>query len=129
MKIPVLPKTQLDALAAQIRPLVRGLDGNAYPIEPVDLNNVSYTWDPKLLPTPVTNLNSLGEFRCLHGYGHPSLFKPSIAEVLRQIPASMLEGATYFEMVKKPGNLDDMKEDREAMDAGFHVSTIRVYGK
>lgn len=129
MKIPILPKEKLDELAAQIKPVMRGKGGKAYPLKPVDIEKVAYTWDPVLLKTPVTGLVSLGTFRCLHGFGHPSMFKPSIGEVLRQIPANLLEGATHFELVKKPTTVDDMNEELRALKAGFHVSTIRVYSK
>ena len=129
LKIPKLTNTELEALYEKIRPLVRGKDGNAYPIERVDLRKVSFTWDPKLLKEPITALHSLGEFRCLHTYGYYGLFKPSIDEVLSQIPANLVDAATYFEIVKQPGNQADLGEEQEALNAGFHVSTVRVYSK
>lgn len=69
----------------------------------------------------------LTEIRTLHTYGSPCFFKPSVAEVLAQIPDDMLEGVVAFE-TRGPSDVADMNRESEALNAGFHVARTRLYG-
>jgi hypothetical protein len=71
-------------------------------------------------------LISLGEFQCLHTYAYYGFFKPSVAEVLAQLPERFLS-ATHFEIVNSPRKASDLNDQKKALNAGFHVSTVRVY--
>jgi hypothetical protein len=64
-----------------------------------------------------------------HSWGHYSLFKPSIAEVLAQIPAEHLNQVVAFEIVVKPETAEDLNKDLEALNAGYHVATTRLYAR
>jgi hypothetical protein len=55
------------------------------------------------------------------------MFKPSIAEVLAQIPEEHLEQVLAFEIVDSPNNVDDLNAEREALNAGYHIATTRLY--
>lgn len=127
LDIPELSDEKLNELASRIKPLVRDKTGNARNIRPVDLRSVAYTWSPKRVGEPVTSLESLAEFRCLHRYGYYGMFKPSIAEVICQIPANLIDRATHFEIVQSPKWANDLNEEQAALNAGFHVSTVRLY--
>lgn len=116
---------ELNRRAERIRPLVSYSDGLWF-IKPQHLTDVAYLWKPtKDIKAP--EMQVIGQFRCLHTYGHPSLFKPSIAEVLWQIPEEMLDRAKAFELTTAPRNSDDLNAASDALNQGFHVSTINVY--
>ncbi len=155
--IPEVPKERIKELAKRIKPVVRmvpvritvkehGDDGSEtiiderehpnkmrrdergerYYIKPVDPFNIAYAWDPK--PSDkATGLKHLCDIRTYHTYGYYGSFKPSIAEVLAQIPAEHLDIVVAFEIVDSPKDVNDLNREREAMDAGYHVATTRLY--
>ena len=125
--IPKISDEKLNELASRIKPFVR-FEGVAYYIEPVDLRRTAFTWDPK--PTErVNGLLSLCDIKTYHTYGAPVFFKPSIAEVIVAIPVEHLDKVVAFEMVKTPETADDLNEEPEALNAGYHVATARLYVK
>lgn len=99
---------RLAELAARIKPVIRfaegrfGLfesdDGWLYYVEDKpDLRNYAYAWDA--VPTErAPSLEALGEIVTHHSYGAPSFFKPSIAEVLSQIPDRFIDKVVAFEV-------------------------------
>lgn len=105
---------KLVELARRIKPLIRIIetdeeveynslydnwqDGDLYFIEPCDLRDMAFTWDP----TPVTtvkpsHLKKLGEITTRHK-DCEFVFKPSIEEVIEQIPNTKLPFAVAFEL-------------------------------
>ena len=65
-------------------------------MEPVDPRGVAFTWDPK--PTERTPpMIELDKIYTDHSYGYVGFFKPSIAEVLAQIPEQYINQAAAFE--------------------------------
>lgn len=62
-----------------------------------------------------------------HTYGYYGFFKPSIGEVLAQIPADLIEMVRYFEIIESPETKDDMAKEPEAFYAGYHVAKTRLY--
>lgn len=116
---------ELQRRAARIKPVMM-LDGALHFLQPCHLENVAYTWDAKKADL-APGFRTLGEFTCLHTYGYYGFFKPSIAEVLWQMPEHFLTEAVAFEITNQPHNATDLNEEREATNAGFHVSTVRVY--
>lgn len=60
----------------------------------------------------------LPEIRTLHTYRAPCSFKPSLAEVLAQIPAAFLDQVVAFETLTR--DVD--------MDQAVHVTTTKLYG-
>ena len=70
------------------------------------------------------------DFRCLHTFGHPLLFKPSIAEVLSQIKECDIPKVKAFEIIEYPRNISNVEQDSfslVALKAGYHVSVVRLY--
>ena len=69
------------------------------------------------------------DFQCLHTFGYHGFFKPSIAEVLAQIPEDILNQYTIdaFEIIAWPTCSNDLNKFRKAMKHGFHVSVVRLY--
>jgi hypothetical protein len=127
LRIPKIEDDELERRYDRIKPLIRDGKGKAHLIKKPDLRGESYL--PSKLLDVVTPGPVIGEFRCLHTWSYYGFFKPSIAEVLAQFPAEMLEKASYFEIVRRPENATDLNEEEEALNAGFHVSNVRVYEK
>jgi hypothetical protein len=134
--IPEVPKERIEELGGRIRPVVRfalGKDGlfrshkgHPHYIEPVDLFGIAYTWDPKPT-TQVSGLKPLADIRTYHTYGYQGFFKPSIAEVLAQIPEEHLDQVVAFEIVDYPQHAEDLNRELEALNSGYHVATTRLY--
>jgi hypothetical protein len=126
--IPSVPSEQITLLAERIKPVAEfNSKGKCY-IKPVDLFKIAYTWDPK--PASKANgLKALCDITTYHAYGYYGCFKPSIAEVLAQIPQEHLEKVVAFEIVGSPQTCDDLNREQEALNAGFHVATTRLYTK
>lgn len=84
--VPEITDERLQELMLRFTPLVKRGD-LLHRIEVPDLRNVAYTWDPVLLePTPFV---AMVECKLDHYCGYHALFKPSIAEVLAQLPADL----------------------------------------
>jgi len=69
------------------------------------------------------------DFQCLHTFGYHGIFKPSIAEVLAQIPEDVLENCFIdaFEIINTPTSNGGFSDYKKALDLGFHVSVVRLY--
>lgn len=65
-------------------------------IEPVDIKGMAFTWDPKLVDQ-AEGLEVILDIVTIHSCGHPALFKPSIQEVLAQIPEDIASKVVAFE--------------------------------
>lgn len=94
-EVPKITEERLAELLPRIRPVVRK-DGGLWYIKPVDPRRIAFLWDPTL-DAKVEDLKELRGIHTFHDYGHPSLFKPSIAEVLAQIPADIVDETVAFE--------------------------------
>ena len=98
-----------------------------------DMRNTSFFWT--LVPDkrePVgesLSKHTHYDFQCLHTFGYHGFFKPSVAEVLAQIPEDVLKQYTIdaFEIVARPTSCGDLSAYKKAMDQGFHVSVVRLY--
>lgn len=124
--IPKVSSERIIELSGRIRPVVEFPRKGRCFIEPVDLFDVSYTWGPRPADK-ATGLKPLREITTYHTYGYYGMFKPSIAEVLAQIPAEYLDMVVAFEIVESPETADDLNREPEALNAGYHVATTRLY--
>lgn len=124
--IPKIAPKRITELLKQIRPCVRR-DDKLHFIQPVDPRKVAFTWDPKLAGE-APEMPIIGKIRTLHTYGYHGFFKPSIAEVLAQIPEDLLPNVGAFE-TNGPETASDLDREREALHAGFHVAETILYGR
>lgn len=86
-------------LSDRIGALVRK-DGRLYEIKTPDLFNQAFTWTPKLAAAVDANrLVLLGAIRTFHRCGYHMFVKPSIAEVLAQIPDEYIDEVQAFELL------------------------------
>ena len=131
--IPQVPRERIEELAMRIKPVIRftrgwsfgegqSKRGDLYYIKPVDLFGIAYTWSPKR-GKKAKGLVPLCEITTYHRWGHYVLFKPSIAEVLAQIPKEHLDAVVAFEV----GEIAPFEDDREAFNAMLHVATTQLY--
>lgn len=127
MNIPEITDERIAELLTTIAPVIVGTDGVPYTFDRVDLRGMSFIWNPTgLTPLPFAVVKS-GTIRTLHTFGHPALFKPSIAEVLAQLPADV-SGIAAFS-IAGPEDADDLNREREALNAGLHVATVTLWSK
>ena len=128
LKIPEITDVRLTALAERIKPVYTFKEKGLYYIKPVNLRNVAYTWDPQPAIKAV-GLKKCHDLTTLHAFDYYAFFKPSVAEVLAQIPEEYLESVVAFEIVGGPVTADDLMREKEALRAGFHMATTRLYVK
>ena len=81
--------------------------------EPVDMN----------LYVPCTEY----DFECIHKYGYYGFFKPSIAEVLAQIPEMEVKFVDAFEIIEYPKTAEDLSKNKIVFDNGYHISKVQLY--
>lgn len=94
-----------------------------------ELTCTAYTWltEPPDYAGPVdfTQLSVLEDTKMLHVYGYHGFFKPDVGEVIRQIPKQYLEKVVAFEIISGPVGMNSIY--RKELNAGFHVSIVRLY--
>lgn len=119
---------EADHRLKSISPLVRGEDGLLYTIVIPELFKTAFTMGPEL--SEKVDANSLSLISCFHTYhtcGYHMFFKPTIAEVLAQIPFGVLNG------VPEPMYFETLFDDAlvEIIDNGFygHRTTTLIYKK
>jgi hypothetical protein len=129
--IPEIPMHEMSDREKRIKPVVQFKDGDRYAhfyIMPVDIFGTAYTWEPKK-DVKAENLVVLGRCVTYHRYGHPMFFKPSIAEVLAQVPKEYLHTAVAFEIVGPPESADDLNQHTAILNAGYHMAITQFYGR
>jgi hypothetical protein len=126
MNIPKITDARISEMLKTIRPLIHR-DGKLHCIKWIDTRKVAFTWNP-VLDGEVQATEIVGRIRTLHTYGYPGFFKPSIAEVLAQIPEELVAKVRGFSL-EGPDTADDINREQEALNAGFHVATVTLYGR
>jgi len=90
-----------------------------------DPRRASFLWNPE--PSGVReDLQEICRVRTLHTFGYHGFFKPSIAEVLAQIPPELLGAVVAFE-TKGPETAEDLNKNIDALNAGFQVAETILY--
>jgi hypothetical protein len=126
MNIPEISNERIREMLKTIRPLVKQ-DGKLHCIKWIDTRKVAFTWAP-VLDGEVRATEIVAKIRTLHSFGYQGLFKPSIAEVLAQIPKELIDKVRGFSL-EGPRTADDLNREREALDEGFHVAITTLYGR
>ncbi len=130
--IPEIDDKRLAELYRMLKPIVT-IDEIKYLLKKFtleQLRNQSYIWnrqeDKREIVDP-SKLEPVEDFLCLHTYGYYGLFKPSIAEVLSQVPEKTIYEANTFEIIESPETREDVFRYPEVVDNGFHLSKVRSY--
>lgn len=138
VSIPVISDEELKNRYEQIKPVVTVGNKLHYlrKFSFDELRQKSYIWNLDKDIREEVDENDLTvlkekDFLCLHRYGHPMLFKPSIAEVLSQIQEEDIPFVRAFEIVESPETIHDFYQNRFtpiASHNGYHVSIVKLYG-
>lgn len=134
VSIPEITKEELLARYERIKPIV-DIEGTKYFLREFtaeELSGQSYIWDKENdkrekvdmdLYIPMMEM----DFECIHKYGYYAFFKPSIAEVLAQIPKHDVSFVNAFEIIEFPRTNEDFNKNKIVFDSGFHISKVRLY--
>lgn len=127
-EIPQMSNEEIAHWYATIKPIV-GRDTYLRELLPNELTNVAYTWlnKPSDYADKVdfSKLSVLEDRKMLHGWGYYGYFKPSVGEVIRQIPKVHLKKVVAFEIIN--GAIAMNSTFNAELNAGFHVSIVRLY--
>ena len=98
-----LSDEELLYLYKHIKPIV-SIDEAKYVLRKFSLNELKYrsyiAYAEKNIENKVGDLVPVEEFICLHDHNsYPVPFRPSVSDVLSQLPARSLREANYFEIV------------------------------
>lgn len=141
MRIVDIGADELQRRNAKIRPVV-SRNGKLYYLRPYSLREIrttSYydTCDRDIIePVKENTLEVLEgcDFLCLHPYDYADKekrFRPTVADVLRQISRRHLWWVKAFEIIEEPQGVPSGREDTFpsiAFNSGYHVSKVRLYG-
>ena len=129
-----IPKMSTEEIAkwySTIKPIVRK-NGKSNYLRELSLNELtktSYTWltNPKDYAEVVdySKLSVITDVKMLHTYGYYGFFKPSVGEVIQQIPKRFLKDVVAFEILDGAIAMNSIY--REELNAGYHVSVVRLY--
>lgn len=135
LSIPQITDEELMRRYLKIKPIAEVGNGKYwlknYSID--EMRNTSFFWslfDDRLeLVGEALSCHDHHDFQCLHSFGYHGFFKPTVAEVLAQIPEEVIHHFTIdaFEIIDKPTSSGDLNKYREAMEQGYHVSIVRLY--
>lgn len=92
--VPEITDEVLAERMARFTPLV-SQEGEARMIELPDPRRTAFTWDPKIVGAPV-DFEELRTVETDHYCGYIAFFKPSIAEVLAQVPDDLPADCNAF---------------------------------
>lgn len=124
--IPDISDADLAEMATRFHPLVL-VKERVYTIR-VDpnLRGVAFAWNAKTLRR-LDHRKVVARFPTLHTYGFYGCFKPTIAEVLAQIPAEFRELPQAYFLVCGPETAEDLDANSAELDAGFHVAETTLF--
>ena len=136
VSIPKISREELLERYEHIKPIVE-IDGKKYFLREFtekELTNISYIAHVQQNKRDEVDMNKYipladMDFECIHSYGYPGFFKPSIAEVLAQLNKHDLGIISAFEIIEAPETAEDFYKNKNAFNNGFHVSTVRLYYK
>ena len=132
LEIPKLSDKELLELYKRIKPIV-SLGEIKYLLRNYSINEIkrnSYIWSiNKDVRESIDNnkLEQVDDFYCLHTWAFYGLFKPTIGEVLSQIPSNLIDKTNTFEIVEYPETIKDIHKYNNIYNSGYHLSKVRTY--
>ena len=130
-EIPEMSNEVISKWYTTIKPIVADEGTFKYlrPLSNEELTRTAYTWLNK--PTDYADtvdfskLSVLADVKMLHTWAYYGFFKPSVGEIIRQIPKELLEKVVAFQIIKGAIGINGFAN--EELNAGFHVSIVRLY--
>lgn len=130
--IPKISNEKIQEMLNKMAPVVKGEreeeSQELFWIEIPHAREVSFIWSP-VLKGKAVGLKKVSSIQTFHSYGYYSFFKPSLAEVLSQIPEQYLDGSVVAFETIGPRDISDIKKQWDVVQAGFHVAETILYGK
>ena len=137
-----LPKEEALMLAKRIRPVMtrtangkfkmllvdKKLDGDKHWVDGGKIYNQSYTFnDLRQIYDKAENLTEVATINTYHRCGYPALLKPSVYEVLYQIPQDLLDKVVAFELFSPSNYMNDIYDsniDRHRLVCVLYSGTM-----
>lgn len=134
VSIPKISDQELLRRYENIKPIME-YNGRKYNLREFsleELKRLAYIYEPEINITDAADMPLYIarpdlEFECIHKFRYYGIFKPSIAEVLAQIPPDVVDTVDVFEIIRMPMNHADLTRNKILLEQGFHVSTVRLY--
>lgn len=128
--IPKMNEKDIVNAALLIRPIVNTSVGASFlrqlsEKEILDSTYLFIDYDEKV---DFSTLQALADVKMLHTLSDYGFFKPTVGEVIRQIPKDLLEKTVAFQMMYGPADPGYANLFGSEFDEGFHVSIMRLYG-
>lgn len=129
IKIPEMKKEDIVKWYATIRPIVYHNETPVFlrKLTEDELTNVSYTGLNEMGDygenVDLSEMSVLADVKMLHRWGYYAYFKPSVGEVIRQIPKELLSKVVAFQII----HVASMSIFKPEFNAGYHVSVVRLY--
>lgn len=127
------PEAMVKALE-RITPLVLH-HGRPEKILPVNSFTTAFLWDP-IYTGPMMEIWEEDvkevEITTLHTWAYYGFFKPTIAEVIAQIPEGFFEKTIAFYICESPQQPKDFYsnyEEKVIFDSGYHIAKTRIFVK
>lgn len=77
----------------------------------------------------ISTLGILADVKMLHSYTDATKFRPSVGEILSQIPEELRNVTVAFEIIYSPYGQPDFEIFKDEFNQHYHVSIIRLYQK
>jgi len=122
------PQTLSRAEVTRRARLCRQLKGNSLVALPEDHMKTAYTWEAekrKVRDVDRGNLMKVDSFITFHTFGYVLFFKPSVAEVLSQLPGSLFENESKRYLIETE-MLTDYAPASHIYDT-YHMAVTTVY--
>lgn len=116
--IPAIDDERLALLLETLVPVVEG-EGGLWHIAPTDPRTTSFTWSPTLTGR-ARDLIAIESFPTFHSFSAPAFFKPTIAEVLSQLPGPPAPEVVAFTTLAHTAGIGGN---------GHHVATSVLYAR
>lgn len=126
VSVPDIAEDRLMALLGLLRPLYRDDDGVIREIAVDDIHprNTAFTWDPKVKGE--VEFSPVREIKTDHTCGYHMFFKPSLAEILSQLPDDL-------DPIKHPGVVNaffiDTRQPLGIYRSGSGHRAVTVFGR
>ena len=102
-------------------------------LSPDELTKKSYTWLNKPEDygdkVDLSTLSIFTDVKMLHKFSYHGFFKPSVGEIIRQIPEELRPLTDAFEIIYSPSGWPDFNIFKDEFDQNYHVSIVRLYQK
>lgn len=117
-RVPPISDDVLAERLTRMQPII-AKEGKLFSILQPHPRNQAFTWSPRL-DREIMGLEEFARFEADHTCGYHGLFKPSIAEVLAQIPEEFVEKAKAFRVATEVGI-------KIYKSGSHHRSTVALY--